>query len=73
MRGLLIAAQVDELVAVADNAFPLLLKQGLELRHVLNDDRDRNLAGAHGGEQLVKLIGQRHVRKLIHDKVNVDG
>ena len=38
MGGLLITAEVEKLVAVTDDALPLLLKQGLELRHILNDN-----------------------------------
>ena len=51
----------------------MLFKQSFELRHVLNDDTDGDFTGAHGGKQLVKLVGQRHVRKLIHDKMDMDG
>jgi hypothetical protein len=38
MGGLLITTEVEKLVAVADDAFPLLLEQGLKLRQILNDD-----------------------------------
>ena len=36
--GLLVTAEIEKLVTVADDAFPLLLKQGFELRQILNDD-----------------------------------
>ena len=69
---LLVAAQIDELVTVADDALPLLFKQGLQLCHVLNDDAHGDFPGAHGRQQLVKLIGQGDVCELVHDEVDVD-
>lgn len=44
--------------AVADDGLPLLFKQCLQLGEVLDDDADADLPGAHGGQQLVKFIGQ---------------
>ena len=38
MGGLLVATQVEELIAVADDRFPLLFKQRLQLGEVLQDD-----------------------------------
>ena len=70
MGGLLITAEIQEVVAIAHDALPLLFKQSLELCKVLDDDADGDLAAAHGGQQLVKLIGQGDVRKLVHHEVN---
>ena len=38
MSGLLIAAEIQELVAVAHDGFPLLFEQSLKLRKVLDYD-----------------------------------
>lgn len=73
MRGLLVAAEIKKLIAVTDDAFPLLFKQGLELGEVLQDDGNADLAAAHGGQQLVKFVRQRDVGKLVHHKMDVDG
>ena len=69
---LLVAAKIYELVAVAHNGFPLLLKQGFELREVLNDNAHRDFPAPHGRKQLVKLIGKGDVGELVHDKVDMD-
>ena len=39
-RGFLLASQEQGTVAVADDGFPLLLKERLELCQVLQDDAD---------------------------------
>ena len=70
--ALLVAAQIDELIAVADDALPLLFEQGLQLGHVLNDDAHGDFPGTHGRQQLVKFIGQGDVGELVHDEVDVD-
>ena len=72
MGGLLVAAEVQEGVAVADDGFPFLFKQRLELRHVLQDDGDRNAAAADGGHGLVELIRQGDIGELVHDEVDGD-
>ena len=43
MGAVLVAAEVQKLVAVADDAFPLLVEQGFELGDVLNDDTHTDL------------------------------
>ena len=70
---LLVTAKVKEFIAVTDDGLPLLFKQSLKLCQVLNDDGHRDLSGTHGGQQLIKLIRERDVRKLVHDKVYVNG
>ena len=72
MGGLFIAAEIQELVAVADDALPLFFKERLQLRKVLNDDTDRDLPASHRGQQLVKLIRQGDVGELIHDEMDMD-
>ena len=49
MGTLFVTAQVQKFIAVTHNAFPLFLKQSLQLCKVLNDDGNGNLAASHGG------------------------
>jgi hypothetical protein len=51
----------------------LLLKQSLQLRHVLQDDGYRNPARAHDGEYLVKIVGERNIGKFVHQEMDVNG
>ena len=73
MGGLLVAAQIKEAIAVAHDAFPLLFVQRLDLRHVLQDDGYRHLAGAHDGEDLIEVLRQAHIGELVHDKMDMNG
>lgn len=68
--GRFIAAQIQKFIAVADDGFPLLFKQRLELGNVLDDDGNADIPGTHGGQQLVEIIGQRNIRKLVHQKMH---
>ena len=70
MCGLLIAAEIDKLVAVADNGFPLLFKQGFQLCHVLQNDADADSSGTHNGKNLIKVIRQRNVCKFVHQEMH---
>ena len=70
---LLISAQIDKLIAITHDALPLLFKQGLELGKVLQDDTDRNTAGAHDRQDLVEVIRQTYVGELIHQEMDVNG
>ena len=62
----LITAQIEKFIAVAQNGFPLLFKQVLQLCDVLNDDRHEHITGTHGCQQFVKVIGQAHIGELVH-------
>ena len=73
MGTLLVAAQVQKFIAVAHNTFPLLLEQSFQLRKVLDDDGDGNLTASHGGQELIKLIRQSDIGKLVHDKMHMHG
>ncbi len=73
MCGLLVAPKIEKGVAVPDEAFPIVLEQRLDLSHVLDDDGHADLTAAHGGQQLLKIVRQRDVGKLVHHEVNVDG
>ena len=44
VRALLVAAEIEELIAVTHDGFPLLFKQGFELGKVLNDNAHGNLS-----------------------------
>lgn len=73
MRALLVAAEIEELIAVTHDGFPLLFKQGFELGKVLNDNAHGNFPRTHSGKQLVELIRERNIGELVHDKVDMDG
>ena len=64
-----VAAQVQKLVAVAHDGFPLFFIQRLELGDVLDDDRHRNVPAPHGGQQLVEVVRQADVGKLVHEEM----
>jgi hypothetical protein len=58
---LLVAAQIEEFIAVAADAFPLLFKEGFELCQILQDNRNGYTSGTHDAQNLVKVIGQRNI------------
>ena len=70
MGGLLVAAQVKELIAVADDGLPLLFKQRLQLGEVLQDDTDEYTTGTHNGKNLIEVVRQADIGELIHQEVN---
>lgn len=69
---LLVAAEVQQRVAVAHKAFPAVLEQRLELGHVLDHNGHRDFPAAHGGKDLVEVIGQGDVGELVHDAMHMD-
>ena len=50
----------------------MILEQGFQLRHILDDNGHADFPGPHGGKDFVKLIRQRDVGKLIHDAVDMN-
>ena len=58
MGTLLVAAQIEKFITVANNAFPLLLKQGFKLCQILQDYGNRHATGAHHAQNLVEVIWQ---------------
>ena len=68
-RGL-VATKIEQFIAVAQDALPLFFKEGFQLGNVLQDDGYRDIPRTHGGQQLVEVIRQAHVRKFIHEKVH---
>ena len=72
MGTLFIAAQIQKFIAVANDTFPLLFKECFQLCQILKNDADRYATGAHHRKDLVKIIRQAHVGKLVHDEMAVD-
>ena len=72
MGTLFVAAQIQKFITVAHNAFPLLFKECLKLCQILKNDADGYATGAHHRKNLVKIIRQAHVGKLVHDEMAVD-
>ena len=70
MSGLFVAAEVKELIAVTYNAFPLFFKQRLQLCQVLQDDTHRNATGTHNRQNLIEIVGKRHIGELVHQEVD---
>ena len=70
MGGLLVATQVEELIAVADDGFPLLFKQCLELCQVLKNDGHKHATGTHNGKNLIEVVRQADIGELVHQEVN---
>ena len=68
--GLLVATQVEELIAVADDGFPLLFKQCLELCQVLKNDGHKHTTGTHNGKDLIEVVRQADIGKLVHQKMH---
>lgn len=48
----------------------MLFKQVLQLGDILDDDGHEYIPGTHGCQQLVKIIRQAHIGKLIHEKMD---
>ena len=72
MCALLVSSKIQELITVACDAFPLLLKECLKLRHVLQDDGHRNFSGSHHCKDLVEIVRERHVCELVHAEMHMD-
>src|SRR5699024_9805465 len=71
VRALLVAPKIEKLVAQADQRFPTVLVQTLQLADVLHDDTAKNTTATHGGQCRQKaVLGQRNVRVLIHQAMH---
>ena len=74
VRALLVAAQVQKFVAQTDQRLPVVFVHGLELRHVLRDDRAENTARTHGRQRRQKtVLGQRNVREFVDQQMHRHG
>ena len=70
-RRLLLAAEEQRGVAVADDGVGVVLVDGFELRLRLQDNGGRNLAAADGGNQLLKLRYLPDVGELVEKAADV--
>ena len=68
--GRLISAQIHQRVGVAQKPFPVILEQGLEGGNVLEYNGGHDVAGAHGGLELAKVIRQGDVAELVHHQAD---
>ena len=66
MCALLVPAQIDQCVRVTHQALPIVFEQGFEGGNVLQDDGGHDIAGAHGGLELAKIVRQGDVAELVH-------
>ena len=71
--GLLVAAEEEHAVAVADDGLPRVLVHGLQLGDGLEDDTDADLARADRGDELVEVRDASHVGELIEEAVQWRG
>ena len=68
---LFVSAEIEKLVAQADQRFPLLLEQRLDLRHILRDIAAEDVAASHGGKPGQEVVrGQGDVRRFVDEQVN---
>ena len=65
VRALLIAAEIDKGIGVADDTLPVVFEQGFELGNILQDDRGHDVAGTHGRLQAGITVWQGDVGKLV--------
>ena len=68
---LFVPAEIEKLVAQADQRFPLLLEQRLDLRHILRDIAAEDIAASHCGKPGQEVVrGQGDVRRFVDEQVN---
>ena len=61
-----VAAEVKELIAVAEDRLPFLFKQRFECRYILQNDRHIHIAGAHDCKDLGEVLRQADISELVH-------
>ena len=61
-----VAAEIKELVAVAEDRLPFLFKQRFERRHILQNDGHIHIAGAHDRKDLGEILRQADIAELVH-------
>ena len=67
-----VAAEIKELIAVAEYRLPFLFKQCLECRYILQNDRHEHIAGTHDCKDLGEVLRQADITELVHQEVNGD-
>ena len=70
--ALLIAAQVEKGVGVADDPLPGVLEELLELGDILQDDGGHHIPGAHGGLEPCIPVRQGHIGELVEQEPHGD-
>ena len=68
-----VAAEIKELIAVAEYRLPFLFKQRLERRHILQNDRYIHIAGTHDRKDLGEVLRQADIAELVHQEVDGNG
>ena len=71
--ALLIAAQIDESIGIADDALPIVLEKRLQLADILQDDGGHDIPGTHGSLQPGVTVGERHIGKFVEEQTHRDG
>ena len=69
-RGI-IAAEVEELIALCYQRFPLFFKHSFDLSDVLQDNCTGKIVGAAGRQHIIETIRWRCIVKLVHDKAHM--
>ena len=71
--ALLVAAEIDKGISVADDALPVVFEQGFELGYVLQDDGGHDVAGSHGRLQAGVTVREGDVCKLVEHEAHRHG
>ena len=71
MSFLLVAAEVEKLIAQAHQRFPLFLEQCLDLRHVLSDVAAEDVAASHSRQPRQKVVRrQGNIRRFVNQQMD---
>ncbi len=58
---LLIAAQIDKSVGIANDALPIVLEKSLQLADILQDDGSHHIPASHGSLQAGVTVGEGYI------------
>ena len=67
-----IAAEVQQGIAVAHNALPIVLEQTFQLRDALQDDVAADIAAAAHRKDFFEIFGERHIGELVHHQTHMN-
>lgn len=73
VRALLVSTEIDQRIRVAHQPLPIVFEQGFQGGDILQDDGGHDVAGAHGGLELAKIVRQGDVAELVHHQPDRDG